>query len=396
MFGIREVLVLLSSLILGWTIIYASRTCLYPLFPVIAADLGISSAQAGFLSGFYFMLYVFFQIPAGLLMDRIGTKRCLTAGYVLSSFALIGASLWGNGYGELLFFFGVQGLGDSFYYSGAQGTIVTHTPPERKALYSALLGVGMAIGTITGLGFSNMLYVALKDYRLPFLVLGILKFAVAGILLRFLPDVPPAGARSGFRDYFPLFRDVTIWKICGAIFCLMYGFWVMVNWGPTFLRAERGFVANQAGFYSGLIALAAIPGGITWGSLSNRIGHKAVIMTALPLSGVFLFAIVGAGASYPLIVLSLLAFGFCTNSSVVPVSTVWVSHIAARRYPGKTVGAIAFYNCMIIAAAIVAPVLSGFIRDLSGSLSGAIYLAAVSVLLSPLLIRGIEYKQEQR
>jgi MFS family permease len=156
---------------------------------------------------------------------------------------------------------------------------------------------------------------------------------------------------------------------------------------------ERGFVAEQAGFYSGLVAMASIPGALLWGHLSNRVGPKAVLMTALPLSGIFLFSVVKVGASYTLIVLSLIAFGLCTNSAVIPVSVVWVSNIAARRYPGKTVGAIAFDNCVIVSSAIAAPVLSGCIRDLSGSLSGAFYLAAGSMLLGALLLF---YIKEQR
>ena len=385
---------MILSLALVCGAIYVSRTALYPLFPVIAADLGISSAQVGFLSGVYFMLYTLFQVPTGLLMDRLGTKRCLTVGFVLSSLALAGAALWGNSYYKLLFFFGVQGFGDSFYYAGTQGTVATHTPQERRAIASALLGIGMAIGILVGLGFSHMLYVALEGYRLPFLLLGILRFAATCVMWRFVPDVPSAPVRTGIKDYFPLFRDSVIWRISGVTFCLMYGFWVMINWGPTFLGAERGFVAEQAGFYSGLIAIASIPGAIAWGSLSNRIGPKAVLTAALPLSGVFLFALVKVGASYPLIVLSLLAFGFCTNMAVIPVCTVWISRIAARRYPGKTVGAIAFYNCVVVSSGIVAPVLSGFIRDLSSSLSGAIYLAAGCMLLSTLLLFGIDTKRE--
>jgi MFS family permease len=359
------------------------------LFPVIAADLGISSARVGFLAGFYFILYMIFQIPAGLLMDKFGTKRCLVAGYFLSSLALSGMAFWGNGYVELLFFFGAQGLGDSFYYSGAQGTIVNHTPPERKAISSALLGVGNAVGVLLGLSFSHMLYVALGDYRMPFLLLGILRFAVTLVLSRFVPDVPGVGGRIGVKDYLPLLRDQEIWRLSGVTFSLMYGFWVVVNWGPTFLRMERGFVADQAGFYSGLVALASIPGALLLGHLSNRVGPKAMLVTALPFSGFFLFAVVGAGTEYPLIVLSLLAYGFCSNSAV-PVSDIWVSRIAALRYPGRAIGAIGFYNTLAVSSAVVAPVLSGLIRDLSDSLSGAMYLAAAGALLSALLLWGIK------
>ena len=326
-------------------------------------------------------------------MDRVGTKRCLIAGCIVSSLALFGIGFLGNSYGMLLFFLGVQGIGDSFYYSGAQGTIAFHTPPERKAIASALLAMGMAIGTLLGLAFSYELYSAFESYRIPFLFVAVVKLVVTGLIARFAPNVSPSAEKTDARDYLALFRDVNIWRISVATFFLMYGFWVMVNWGPTFLEAERGFVAEQAGFYSGLIALASIPGGLLWGRLSNRIGRKPVVMISLLINGFSLFAIAGIGSSYLWIVLSLLAFGLCANSAIIPVVVVWVGRIAAERYPGKMVGAIAFFNCLIVSSAIVAPVVSGFIRDVTGSLSGSIYLAAAAAIVSPLLLLGLEDKK---
>lgn len=380
------------SLVLGWATIYANRTCLYPLLPLIAATLDITSAQAGLLSSVYFTLYVLFQIPSGLLMDRLGTKKCLVAAYSASGLALFGIGLLGDSYGWLLLFFGIQGLGDSFYYTAAQTTIVTYAPPQRKSLYSALLGVGMSLGTVAGLGFSHMLYAYFEGYRIPFLLLAFPTLAIAGALACFVPNVV-SSKKTSAADYLPLFCDRDIWRISGAIFCLMYGFWVILNWGPTFLASERGFVAEQAGFYSGLVALAAVPGGIFWSRLSDRIGRKTVLAAVLPLSAFFLFSVASV-ESFHLMVLSLLAFGFCTNAAVVPVAVLWISHITASRYAGRTAVAISFFNCLIVASAVVAPVLSGFIRDLSGSLAGAIFLGAGVVLTGPLLIAGIRETRE--
>lgn len=63
---------MLWTLALGWAVIYADRTCLYPLLAVIAESLGISSVQAGALTSAYFFFYVAMQIPAGILGDRHG------------------------------------------------------------------------------------------------------------------------------------------------------------------------------------------------------------------------------------------------------------------------------------------------------------------------------------
>lgn len=379
------------SLALGWAVIFANRTCLYPLLPVIAATLGITSAQAGLLSSVYYTSYVVLQIPGGMLMSRLGTKKCLVAGSLFSGVALLCIGLFGDSYGALLFFFGMQGVGDSFYYAAAQTSIVAHAAPEKKSLYSALLGVGMSSGVLVGLGLSQPLYVFFQGYRMPFFLLAFPTLAVAAALWRFVPDVRMSGTID-LKGYIALFRDAEIWRISLSMFCLMYGFWVVLNWGPAFLELERGFIAERAGFYSALIALAAVPGGLFWSRISDLIGRKAVIMTVLPLSAFFLFAIATVG-SFSLMVLSLLAFGFCTNAAIVPVSVVWVSHIAGKRYPGGISVAIAFFNCVIIASAIIAPVLSGFIRDVSGSLSGAIFLGAGIILLGPLLVLGVGEKR---
>jgi MFS family permease len=377
---------LIVSLALGWAFIYASRTCLYPLFPVIAAALGITSAQTGRLSSISFIFYVVLQIPAGLLMNRLGTKRCLISGCAASGFALLGAGLLGGSYGALLFFFALQGVGDSFFYTAAQTTIVTHAPPERKSLYSALLGIGMSIGVLTGLGLSHSLYTAFADYRAPFFLSAFPMLAAAGMTALFVPNVAPSGTAS-FRDYIPLFRDTDIWRLSGAMFCLLYGFWVCLNWGPTFLRVERGFVAEQAGFYSGLLALASIPGGLLWSRLTGRFRRKTILAAALSLCALFLFCVANA-RSFPAIAASLLGLGFCSNTAVVPVAVLWVSQLAGPRYPGKVTVAIAFFNCILIASAIVAPALSGLIRDLSGSLAGAIFLAAGVVFSGLLFLPG--------
>jgi MFS family permease len=319
-------------------------------------------------------------------MDRLGTKKCLVSGCAASGIALLCAGLRGDGYGALLFFFGAQGVGDSFFYTAAQTTIVTHAPPERKNLYSALLGIGMSAGVLSGLGLSHSLYAAFADYRAPFLLSAFPMLAMAGMTVFFVPDVPPSGT-ARVRDYIPLFRDADIRRISGAMFCLMYGFWVCLNWGPVFLRTERGFAAEQAGFYSGLIALASIPGGLLWSRLTKRLGRKTVIMTALPLCALALFCVADA-RPFSAITASLLAFGFCTNAAVVPVAVLWVGRLAGSRYPGRVTVAIAFFNCVLVTSAVVAPALSGLIRDLSGSLSGAIFFAAGVVLSGLLFLPG--------
>ena len=68
---------MLLVLIIGWAIIYADRTCLYPLLSVIGEQMNLTSAQTGALTSTYFLFYVALQIPSGIIGDRAGLRKVL-------------------------------------------------------------------------------------------------------------------------------------------------------------------------------------------------------------------------------------------------------------------------------------------------------------------------------
>jgi sugar phosphate permease len=63
---------------------YLTRFNFSAVIPLLKADLGISNAQAGGLMAFFFVTYTVFQLPAGYLGDRLGPRRILTVGALVS------------------------------------------------------------------------------------------------------------------------------------------------------------------------------------------------------------------------------------------------------------------------------------------------------------------------
>lgn len=53
-----------------------------PIIPFLVADLDITYTQGGLLLTVFFVMYSVFQLPAGVVADRVGKKRLLVAGLV--------------------------------------------------------------------------------------------------------------------------------------------------------------------------------------------------------------------------------------------------------------------------------------------------------------------------
>ncbi|HMM21842.1 MAG TPA: MFS transporter [Selenomonadales bacterium] len=385
---------MLVAFTLGWAIIYADRTSMYPLLSVIAAQLGLTATQAGLLTSAYFLLYVFMQIPAGMAGDRFGLKKVLLATYALVGIGVLGLGLAGASYPALIGFAALHGLGAGAYYPAAYGTLLQLVPPRQRAFSSAILGIGMALGMLAGLAMSGPIYERLNDFRAPFWLLSIPTFLMLAYFWRAIPDIRSAKAPA-WRDYRQILADRELWLINLSTFTAMYGFWVAVTWGPTFLKLERGFSLGQAGFYTGLVAITAVPGGLVWGKLADRFGRKPLAMLLLPAAGLALLALAQVRTT-PAIIGALLIFGLFSNSALTPVMVAWTADIVSQRYPGLMGAAIGAFNCVIMSAAIIAPIVSGFLRDITGSLVPAVIAGGALVLAGSALLLFLPEKTMER
>ena len=366
---------MIAALMLGWAVLYADRTSLYPLLSVISRTLNISSTQAGAITSAYFLFYVLLQIPSGFAADRWGTRRVLLVMFSLSGIGIFGLGLFGTSFSLLLFFSAIHGLGAGAYYPCSFATMLATVPPEKRGISSGLIGMGMAFGILGGMAMSGPVYEFFGSYRAPFLLLTIPTVLMIFFFLKKLPDVRSAASPS-WEVYKRLFRDRDLWKINLATFTSLYGFWVAATWGPTFLQAERSFSLSKSGLYTGLIALTALPGGVLWGRLSDRLGRKKIALSVLPVSAVALFLFTRATTPGQIIAV-LLFFGLFSNTAFSPIAVSWVGDIVSRRHPGSMGAAVGFFNGTIMSSAVVAPVVSGLLRDMTGSLVPAILLGSL-------------------
>ncbi len=379
------VLRLVALFCAGWAVVYADRTILYPLLTVIAREFGLTGFQTGLISGTYFTLYVAAMLPAGLLAERLGLKRTLVLFSFLAAVGMAGFGVAANNYLALLAVAGLHGAGAGCYYTMAY-SITIHTVPSRnRGIASGVINGGMSLGLVVGLALAGPLYHATGSWRVPFLILAVPTFLMAVLFQGAVREVPTVGRRT--TPLWELACDPTLLRMNLSAFCVLYGWWVLLSWGPVFFQSERNIGLTMSGFYTLVIAVTAIPSGLFLGRLSDRIGRKRIILTMLPLMAFTLVAIPQVHSRTAMLA-TLMAYGLVGKLAWDPLAISWLGDYVARRRPEAVGTAVALFSFISVLSAVVGPPLTGWLKDLTGSLAGGFYVAAGLTLVGFVLSLG--------
>ena len=363
-----------ASLAIGWAVLYVDRSILYPLLPVIADEFDLTGAQRGAIASAYFIVYVAMQIPSGVVGDRIGLKGVLTGMYLLMGLGLLGVGVLSMSYVLLLVFVALQGFGAGAFYSGSYGITISTVPAERRGVSSAVVTSGMALGSCLGLAFGGALYEAFGSWRAPYLIMLVPTLLMVAVMATVIRGVPAAPRSQGGLKY--LLRNRNVVAICAANFCGLYAFMVVSIWGPSYLVEQYGMSVTRAGLYVSLTAATSLLGALAWGRLSDTLGRKRLTLLMFGVSSAMVSIIASVDSPGSLLA-SLGVFGFFGSLAWNPVLVAWIGDhtLASGRVGMGTVMGV--MNTVGISAAFVAPVVSGWISDVTGSLYWAFYLGTM-------------------
>jgi FSR family fosmidomycin resistance protein-like MFS transporter len=113
-----------------------------PLFPLLAATLGIGFIQLGLALTVASVVGVAAQLPVGYLVDRVGSRRMLVLGLVLAGLAYLGFGL-APSYSSLLVAMVFMGLANSVFHPADYALLSRKIEPNR-------LGRAFSIHTFAG------------------------------------------------------------------------------------------------------------------------------------------------------------------------------------------------------------------------------------------------------
>lgn len=251
-FGMPYVYRLVALFSLGRVVVYADRTVLYPMLPVVGREFRLTGAERGAITSAYFLFYTTAQLLSGMLGDRFGLKHVLVLFFFVAALGIAAIGSLAISYLTLIIFVALHGAGAGGYYPMAYGLTMHTIPQWMRGLSSAIIGCGMSIGLASGLALAGPLYHATGNWRFPFLVLALPTFLTAALYQWLVRETRPP--QTGNPSILAVLKDRDLLCLNAAGFCSLYGYWVTLIWGPTFLQTERGLGLTASGLFTGLIA----------------------------------------------------------------------------------------------------------------------------------------------
>jgi MFS family permease len=275
---------LLSFLCAATVIAYLQRSAIGVPSKVIGKELSISPQEMGQVWLVWYLGYAFFQIPAGMVADRIGSKAALIGFAVCWSLltALTGVA---SGFTSLLLLWGVMGIAQAGIFVCAAKAIGATFQRTEQAFASGALACCMAGGAALSQYLTGQLLgtLAWQEILVVYAVPGLVwAFAFALVVPR--PDAPIAPPPPNDPDdwaalppkpaaepvqWSRLLTDPQMILLCAQQFQRAAAAALFFTWFPRFLQETKGLNESQAGGFAAWPLLAGMVGGLLGGTVSD-------------------------------------------------------------------------------------------------------------------------------
>lgn len=368
---------------LGWIFMYADRTVLNPVMGELEKEFGLSGTQLGLMNSVFYFSYALLQVPAGILGDKIGKKKVLIPGFLLFG-AFTAVTGWAKSWSTLLFARVVTGAGEGTYYGPQYGLSSEQIPKKYRSLGSAIINSGMAFGIALGLMASSWLvYDQGYSWRTPFFAMSIPTLLTGLAIWLFVKEkkrqpVETGGVAKPKSKFTDLFKNRNLLLVYLMVFCSLFGFFVILTWLPYYLQSERGIAGSETGFITSLVAWISIPGALLFSSLSDRLGkRKPLILVLVPVAILSMLSIIWMPNMTGVIV-ALCVYGLVGKLALDPVLVALVADSVDENNYSSAFG---LFNFIGMSSSILAPVIAGAARDMTGSLASSFYVSAALLVV---------------
>lgn len=295
----------------------------------LTTDFNTDNSVLGLMSGMYFYSYAAAQIPVGIMLDKIGTRKTITILGIIASLGNLIFSLSPT-ISILAIGRGFIGFGVGGFYISALKALALRFNPNR---YATLTGILTSIGHLGGVVASSPLaLLALSmGWREAFLIVFILMFifvAVAWFATKDSENKQPKSKRNIRKDFRKIFSNSQLLKIIPIPF-FVYGCFVSFQglWAGPFLMDVYGMSKANASLFFMFISIGFMVAFPLAGIISDKVNKKKpVLLTGLIFSLLYWLTMSIFGAvleSYQLVALLTflgVSYGFTCIFLTIPAT----------------------------------------------------------------------------
>lgn len=401
----------LLALVLLSIITFLDRVCMNVVSKYVKADLQLDNAQFGFVLGAFSLAYALFELPTGILGDRIGPRSVLTRVVVWwSTFTALTGLAFNFFYLILVRF--LFGMGEAGAYPNSSIVISKWFPKAEIGKAQSAIWAAARIGG----ALSPLIVIPLVHsigWRQSFFVLG-----GVGLLWSLgwytwfrnepsqLPGVSPKEIleiesnrklkSSHALSWHKVIKDNNIMYLMLMCHLFFYASYFFTNWSSTYFQEGRGLTeADTKKFISMSYFLGAI-GCVTGGFLSDffakkyglRFGRRIIGICGLGISAIlFLFSGMTKDNQFAGYLLS-----FCVLSKDLALPVAFATCVdIGKQHAGTVTGAMNFAGQM---GGLFITILFGIIVKQTTNFELPLFLIAACLMVAALLWFKIDPEKE--
>ncbi len=374
-------------------------------------DLHMSDSVYGIGAGIFFIGYFFFEVPANVLLQKVGAKLWL--GSIMIVWGLVSAStMFVRAAGAFYALRFLLGIVESGFFPGVILYLTFWYARRRRAKMVAVFMTaiplsGVVGGAVSGWILAKMsLFGGLHGWQWLYLIEG-LPSVLAGLISVMLLEDNPSEAKwlpprekelliarlreedegkrleGRPRSLADAFRSVKVWTLCVAYFGFVMGSYGVGFWLPQIIHDTLTKNPLRIGLLSILPWGVGVVAMVLAGHHSDVTGERRWHIAVAGLVGAGAFA-VSAVPGIPG-ALGLAALTVATAGTMVTISVFWSLPTAILSSTAAAAG-IAWINSFGNLAGYFSPFLVGRIRDSTHSMTPALSMFAGSALTAAIII----------
>jgi MFS transporter, ACS family, glucarate transporter len=389
-------------------ITYLDRVTISLVGVRIKSAFHLSNTQFGWVLSSFVLAYALFEIPTGMLSDRLGQKKVLLRIVIWWS-VFTAFTGFVNGLGSLIVVRFLFGMGEAGAYPASCGVISRWVPRSETSRGFSWLGMGAP----TGAALAPLIVVPIASafgWRAPFLVNAV--FGLIWVLVCWLWFKDEPRAMRGIstkeieliernRNYirhkqpFPwkeVFSNPMTLSLFFSYFCIQWANYFFTAWMPNYLQEGKHFSEKQMGTTMTFVYTSGILAAFLFGILSDwlikRKGtsftRKTIAMVSFWLMSLAIFVSARAAdqilitvsfvaASFLLVIIVLTCFATCVDIGGDRVSTL----TGIMNFCGQT-------------GAFLMSIIFGKIVDYTHSFEVPQFLMAILLIIAGICWTGID------